>query len=399
MLIRINKYYLISLIFVVFSINILIAQPHQVPANTDYQTVGVKENLPIFYQSAKDRLTFPLSWLAGSYTDFNQWKEDARKRVWESFLTSAPEVPFDPLVIDSQDRDTYVAEKVVFNISGDSRVLGYLLKPKGPGPFPAVLLLHDHGARFDIGKEKVVRPFGDTAERIASAQAYADKLYGGKFIGDELAVRGYICFVTDALNWGDRGGAGYEGQQALASNLANLGMSYAGVIAREDMNAAHFLATLPEVDPKRITAVGISMGAFRAWQVAAVTDDIQAALCICRMASTKELMVPGNNLTRGQSAYPTTHPGLMNYLDTPDLASLACPKPMLFYNEKDDHLFPVSAVEIAYSKLREVWKSQNAEDKLVTKFWPVKHEFSLAMQDEAFQWLDRFMQPQSEQKK
>ena len=41
-------------------------------------------------------------------------------------------------------------------------------------------------------------------------------------------------------------------------------------------------------------------------------------------------MVPGNNQTTGQSAFSMTHPGLANLLDYPDVASLACPKPMLF---------------------------------------------------------------------
>ena len=33
-----------------------------------------------------------------------------------------------------------------------------LLVPKGTGPFPAALMLHDHGARFDIGKENRMAP-------------------------------------------------------------------------------------------------------------------------------------------------------------------------------------------------------------------------------------------------
>ena len=62
-------------------------------------------------------------------------------------LTPRPNAPFCPVVIAEQDRGTYVARKVVFNLTGDSRVLGYLLVPKGQGPFPAVLLLHDHRAK------------------------------------------------------------------------------------------------------------------------------------------------------------------------------------------------------------------------------------------------------------
>jgi dienelactone hydrolase len=390
-----KKYCLNIVLAVLLLAEILIAQVKskqgaQIPsltlADTICQRSGIIANLPIFLSNTKERLTFPLSWLSGSFSDFDVWQEEARKTVKQLFLAEPPKAPFYSQIIDQQDRGSYVANKIVLNISGDGRVLGYLLIPKGTGPFPAVLLLHDHGAKFDIGKEKVVKPFNDIPERIESAEAWKDKLYGGRFIGDALANRGYVCFVTDALNWGDRGGAGYEGQQALASNLFNLGMSYAGLIAWEDINAAHFLATIPEVDPVRVAALGLSLGAFRAWQVAAMSD--KAAVCICWMATIKGLMINGNNQTRGQSAFTMTHPGLFNFLDYPDVASMACPKLMLFYNGEHDHLFPVSAVLEAYEKMRVVWKSQKADDKLVTKFWQTGHEFSIDMQEEAFQWLE-----------
>ena len=83
-----------------------------------------------------------------------------------------------------------------------------------------------------------------------------------------------------------------------------------------------------------------------------------------------------------------THPGLFNYLDYPDIASIACPKPMLFYNGLQDGLFPVPSVEEAYSKMRKVWESQNVGEKLLTKLWDVPHEFNVEMQEEAFEWLD-----------
>ena len=279
-------------------------------------------------------------------------------------------------------------EKLYF-LTAESRVLGYLLVPKGTGPFPAVLLLHDHGAKFDIGKEKVVEPFDDSSERLKSARAWVEKLYGGKFIGDELAKRGYVCFATDALNWSDRGGAGYEGQQAIASNLFNLGMSYAGLIAWEDCSAAEFLATRPEVDSNKVVAMGLSMGSFRAWQVAALSDRIAGCVAVCWMGTLKGLLVPGGNLTRGQSSFTTTHPNLSNYLDYPDVASIACPKPMLVYNGDQDKLFPVPSVQEAYSKMHTVWDSQHASGQLVTKFWNAGHVFNREMQDEAFLWLDQ----------
>jgi len=356
---------------------------------TEFQTPGVQDNLPVFYTKLADRLTFPLSWLSGKYNDFEKWKTTARAKVMESLIYSPPPVPFQPISIDEQDRGDYIAQKVVINITADSRILSYLLRPKGEGPFPAVLLLHDHGARFDIGKEKVIKPFGVKPEISESAQQWVTECYGGRYIGDELAKAGYVCLCMDALNWSDRGGAKYEGQQSLASNLFNLGASLAGVIAYEDLRAAEFLATLPNIDTTKVAAMGLSMGSYRTWQVAALSHHIKAGVAICWMATAKGLMIPGNNHTRGNSAFTMTHPGLFNYLDYPDIASIACPKPMLFFNGLQDNLFPVPSVEEAYEKMHKVWESQGAGSRLLTKLWDDKHVYSIAMQDEAFAWLKK----------
>ena len=130
------------------------------------------------------------------------------------------------------------------------------------------------------------------------------------------------------------------------------------------------------------------MGAHRTWSLMAFTDMVQAGAAICWMGDTRTLLAEGNNQTRGQSAFSMLHPGLRVQLDFPDVASLACPKPMLFFNGEQDGLFPVEGVEACYEKLRRVWESQAASDKLVTKIWPVPHVFNVEMQEAAFQWLD-----------
>lgn len=354
-------------------------------------SVGLEGNLPGFYEQLKERLTFPLSWTSGQYQNFEQWKQKARGKILECITISRGQTVFDPKIIAETKLERYTARKITFNLTAISRVPALMLIPNGKGPFPAVLLLHDHGSKFDIGKEKVIKPFNDDL-KLESALAWSNKLYGGSFIGDDLAVRGYCVLAVDALGWGERGVISYENQQALACNLMNLGISLAGLTAYEDLRAAAFLASLPEVDPARVGAVGLSMGAFRAWQLAAVSDSIKAGIAICWMTTIKGVMVPGNNIVRGQSAFYMTHPGLVPFLDYPDVASVAAPKPMLFYNGEKDTLFPLDSVQEAYRKMRQVWQSQQANDRLETKIWPdLRHEFSREQQKEAFQWLDHWM--------
>ncbi|MGI5424975.1 dienelactone hydrolase family protein [Streptomyces sp. CA-179760] len=345
--------------------------------------------LPDFHPALKERLTFPLAWGTSPIRDFGAWRRTARATVEEHLLVERPDrLPFAPEYTGRTQGHDYTRESVTVSLTRYERVRGSLLTPHGDGPFPAVLLLHDHGSKFDIGKEKLVRPWYDDT-RLASAQAWADKYFSGRFVGDELARRGYAVLCLDALGWGDRGPLAYEQQQALASNFYHLGSSLAGLMAREDQRAAAFLAGLDRVDARRVAAVGFSMGAYRAWQTAALSDHITAAASVCWMTGLKEMMVPGNNTLRGQSAFHMLHPGLARYLDIPDVASIAAPRPMLFMNGGLDTLFPAEGVRVAYDKLRAVWRSRQAEQRIRVKTWPeLGHVFTHAMQDEVVSWLD-----------
>jgi dienelactone hydrolase len=346
-------------------------------------------NLPDFHQALKDELTFPLAWGTSPLRDFRAWRRAARAVVEDHLLAGRQEdTPYAPEYGERVRADGYTRETVTLSLTRYERVRGALLTPHGSGPFPAVLLLHDHGAKFDIGKEKLVRPWYDDT-RLASAQAWADRYFSGRFVGDELARRGYVVLCLDALGWGDRGPLAYEQQQALASNLYNLGSSLAGLTAREDARAAAFLAGLDRVDARRVGALGFSMGAYRAWQTAALSDDVAAAASVCWMTGLKEMMVPGNNTLRGQSSYYMLHPGLARHLDIPDVASIAAPRPMLFFHGALDTLFPADGIRVAQEKLRAVWRSRRAEERLLLKTWPdLGHVFVDRMQDEVFAWLD-----------
>ncbi|MDE7391540.1 MAG: hydrolase, partial [Treponemataceae bacterium] len=191
--------------------------------------------LPTFYEALKARMTFSLGWKDGA--DPAAWKKAGLEKARELIIQNEDDTPFDMVVIDREKRDGYTAQKVVFNISKESRVLAYLLVPNGKKnqKFPAALMLHDHGSNFRIGKEKMVRPFGKTdqdKERLKLAQDWAKQYFSEQFPGDVLAKRGYVVLSFDAFGWGDRSVKGFSTnpQQSLAYNLFNMGTSFAGII-------------------------------------------------------------------------------------------------------------------------------------------------------------------------
>ncbi len=360
----------------------------------DIPTYGLENNMPLFYQEAKKALTYPLAWENVTHVTFDNWRPEARNILLECLDNLPPTTSFEPVITATEKREGYEARKIAFNLSAWYRVPGYLLVPEGEGPFPALVVLHDHGAKFSIGKEKMVRPFGVDPAVLEEAEEWSIRCYDGLFTGDFFAQNGYVVLAIDALFWGERGrkeGVDYDGQQALAANLMQMGMSWGGVITFDDIQSAAFLETLPEVDPDRIGAVGFSMGAHRAWMLSAASDKVKAAAAISWMNTTDSLMTLTNNQNKGGSAYSMILPGIRKYMDYPHVAAIACPKPALFFNGLYDKLFPVEGVEAAYRSMRKVWESQGAGDKLVTKLWEQPHFFNREMHLESLEFFNRWL--------
>ncbi len=102
------------------------------------------------------------------------------------------------------------------------KVIGYLAKPAGPGPFPAVILLHDCG--------------GLTQSEKDDWPAY-------------FTANGYATLAIDTF--GSRNAGRCPGAYGLGT--AMIPDAYGGL---------DYLASLPEIDASRVAAMGFSLGAF-----------------------------------------------------------------------------------------------------------------------------------------
>lgn len=363
-------------------------------AQSDTASYGVVKNMPVFFEQLKQQLSYPEAWGNTATKNFDIWRTEAQKVLMEC-MQNLPPAPkeYNISVVATERRGNYEARKIRFNLSEWYCVPAYLLVPDGDGPFPAIVMLHDHGAHFSIGKEKMVRPFGVSEKVLADAEDWAIRCYDGQYAGDYFAQHGYVVLSIDALFWGERGrqeGVNYDGQQALASNFLQMGASWGAFINIDDVRSAEFLASLPMVDKEKVGCLGFSMGAYRSWMLSALTDCIKASASVCWMNTTEHLMTLTNNQNKGGSAYSMLIPNLRRYLDYPHTASIACPKPTLFFNGTQDKLFPIDGVKDAYQTMRAVWKSQNVDERLVTKIWEEKHFFNKEMQKETLEFFDRW---------
>lgn len=360
--------------------------------------------IPTYVETLKKELTYPMAWGNSPIRNFKKWKKAARAKVLECMMTPPKAAAaWNMEVLGEEQRDGYKAQKIAFNINAYSRITAYLLIPDGKGPFPTVNALHDHGAHLFIGKEKMIRPFFTLEEQdsptkqalcqeiLDDADAWARQLYDNQYVGDYLAKHGYVVFSADAPMWGERGrkeGVDRNRYDLIAGNMMMLGRDLSAFMTYDDISSTEFLASLPMVDAKRIGCVGCSMGAYRSWMLSALSDRIKAGASICWMITT-DAQLTRRFGRKENGGFANCIPGLRQYLDYPHIASLACPKPMLFINGTKDKLFPVPGVKDAFAEMHKVWKSQGADNLLDTELWEIPHSCGLKAQEKMLEFLDK----------
>ena len=354
-----------------------------------------KRNLPVYADSLIADLTYPMAWDNCGLKDFQEWKRMARQKVFDCMLMPppAPSNGYETKVIFEEQRDGYKAKKLDIRLSRYYTVPAYVLIPDRKGPFPAVNVLHDHGAHLFIGKEKVIRPLAcEDSTVIKDAEDWL-KGYEGQYLGDYLAKNGYVVFSADAPMWGERGqmeGPRRDRYDMIAGNMMMYGIDLSAWMTYDDIAGTAFLASMPEVDSSRIGCTGWSMGAYRAWMLSALSDDIKASASVCWMVTTDEQMSFKYSRTEN-GGFANCFPGLRRWMDYPHVASIACPKPMLFINGSQDKLFPVAGVEKAFQIMHRTWESQGAGDKIETELWEIPHSCGLRCQQRVLEFFKKYL--------
>lgn len=314
-----------------------------------------------------------------------------------------------------EERDGYSVQLVRVPVSlGDTAEAYWLVPDSVPeGGYPAVLLLHDHGAWFTIGKEKMVRPM-ETVDWSLKLQSHywVNKFYEGAYIADSLAHRGYAVLVMDALYWGTRQPLNNDphkpekamqtlrqtahpspsliaeaedecvrNRKAINKMLKNLqpkygeqymakqGETWFETILHDDMAAVRWLEQQKEVDASSIGAAGFSMGAYRAWMLAA--HDTAVAWCFAANWMTT-LEAHGGPL-HSASDWSMYLPELEEQ-DYPEIAARAADRPMQIIFGTEDPLFTPESVEEAASTIRRLEPHHQLEVKAIEAPHQFTHE-------------------------
>lgn len=146
----------------------------------------------------------------------------------------------------------------------------------------------------------------------------------------------------------------------------------------DHLRGLEYLLSRPDIDRKRVGAAGLSMGCEHSTYLAALDERISFAILSCCVRDWRH------------EIYDTCHcrcsyvPGLFEYFDCSDIVCLISPRPVLIQQGVNDANHPMNLVKDAVGKVRRVYRSANAEDRVGVDFFTGQHEFNLAG---ALQWL------------
>jgi dienelactone hydrolase len=386
------------------------------PASAEGQPAGATGsqigNLYPFVQRQADQSPLSLSFLRPEFKSLKGWQARARTQLFELLCYAPPPVAPQPQSIRQTDRGDYIEECLTFQTTPDLRVPAHLLIPKKAKlPAPGIVALHSHDGLYLWGKEKLVEGTEDEHPYLTE---FKKQRYGGKGIAAELARRGYVVIAIDMFYWGERRMlldgdpaayrerprtmtekeiAGFnqrssQHEQLVARSLFTAGVSWPGIVLWDDLRTLDYLASRPEVDRRRLGCIGLSVGGWRSFLLAALDQRIKAAVAVGWMTSLGAQIKQHIIHTIGFSFYLN---GLYRYFDLPDLAALIAPRALLVINGSEDRLFALEGVKAAFTKISRCYDKAGARERQRCSLYDAPHEFNLAMQAEAWEWIKRWI--------
>ncbi len=245
-------------------------------------------------------------------------------------------------------------EELTLTAKGHSPLPVYLLVPRGGGKTqPGILALHGHG---EFGHHPVAGR--DDIAGVAEAIRTANYDYGR-----QLVRKGYVVVVPCLTPFGLRLGKrdGYEGQDPCADTFVRLQLLGKLLIAenlRDCRWALELLARDRRVDSKRLGCVGLSYGGRMTMLMAALEPRIRVAVISGALNAMQE------RISGPYSCGAQVIPGLLQFGDTPEIASLIAPRSCLWEVGSRDKLLPPQWVEEALQRIRRAYRAYGAEEEL-----------------------------------
>ncbi|MBI1355510.1 MAG: prolyl oligopeptidase family serine peptidase [Acidobacteria bacterium] len=238
--------------------------------------------------------------------DLPAYRKEIADRVRKVLGYRPPEGSVRSLPFGSIERPGYRIEKLALETDPGLVLPGLLFVPQGDaGARPATLYVHAGGKSVEAGP-------------------------GGAI--EKLVEQGRVVFALDLRGWGEtgardvRGGAfaDYFGAYGPAMTAFLLDDSLLGLRVRDVATALAWMASRPEIDAGRISAVGVGEASVPLLH-AAVLDERLAELRLERMLISYQAVVKQRIHRR---VFESVARGVLRQYDLPQLAAAIAPRPV-----------------------------------------------------------------------
>ena len=333
-----------------------------------------------FNQRAKDWRP-KLSFQGETQADWEAWKPTALAKYLELLGELPQPVDLAPEVIYSIENDGLIRERVVFDSEEWMSVPCIVLRrPDMPanGKGRAIICSHGHGP---YGKEPVA---GNK-----STPELEDNIRRHHYnYGEEMARRGYLTICPDLRVFGERrdGGNPYPGSDPCNVHFVRgviMGIYTLTLNIWDMMRCVDYLQTRPEVDPERIGMMGLSQGGTMTTFTSAAEPRIKAADIICYVNPWEGFGIQRANFCGSQIV-----PDIYRFFDTPDIAGLISPRPLLIEMGIHDTCFPIEDTLAGYRSVERIYQAAGCAERLWSDIHPGEHGFA---GNKAYAFFDQYL--------
>ncbi len=271
------------------------------------------------------------------------------------------------------DCDTYIRNKIQYEVNGRN-IPAFLLIPKGDGPFPAVLVNHQHHSQRNWGKSEVCGLVGDPLQDF----------------GSKLACAGFVVIAPDAICFEERrvNARGTEENHtedewnhflALCHGILT-GETLAKISIEDAIGAISVLNGLGIVDKTKMGCLGHSYGGNTTYFAAAFDKRISYAMSSGSVVSYKHRMDHSIGIEMSSII-----PGFLKEFEIEDVIKEIAPRDFLMICSDEDK-YSKDAPQI-YEIVRKHYISKNAERNLQIKQYKGGHQFTQERFDYILDWI------------
>ena len=306
-----------------------------------------------------------------SREDWESKRAEYRRQLQEMLgLWPMPErTDLKPVVTGKLEHDEFTVEKIFFQASPGLYCTANLFVPKNlTKPAPTIL--------YECGHYRLV----------TNGISYGNKATY-QVDGAWFARNGYVCLVLDTLLAGEIQGLHTGTRDRGMWWWNSRGYTPAGVEAWFGIRALDYLCTRPEVDTNRFGITGHSGGGAYSWTVTALDDRIKVAAPLAGMADIQSHIGDGVIDSHCDCNFFIN----LYRWDSPQLAALAAPRPLLIGGTDRDPLFHLDSTLRVHGKLRRLYELYGATNKLGLALAPGPHDEVPELQLAVLRWFNRFL--------